>query len=222
MNIKKLLSSAIVGFCCLNLISVSASAHSGDVFEGTYIGKTKADFVLRINSSAQNDIFTYSNVYKYGCDWNKYSSNVQLGVTMAGPSVPTISNQVNVDGSTELPEMGKNFAAALTTPYDSNGKPCGANENWSICSIDINVSDTALDYYSSCENGIAAARKVFVHEVGHVLKLSHPEKNSYPLGHYYSGYPNAIMNQGFPGSKDYISGTITNHDKLCLIEKWGA
>jgi len=205
----------------MGLISSSASAHTGDVFGGTYIGKTQADFVLRINSSAQNDVFTYSDVYRYGCDWNTYSDNVRLGLVMAGPGVPTISNQLNVDGA-DLGESSGGFILGHTIPYDADGNQCGANDNWSICRIEMNTSDVAMNYYRSLENGIAAARKVFVHEVGHVLKLSHPKSDSSYSGHYYSGFPYAIMNQGSPGTNPYNSGTITNHDKSCLIAKWGA
>lgn len=220
MKGKRIGFTLVTAAFCMNLISATASAHNGDVFGGTYIGKTNADFVLRINSSVQNDVFTYANVFRYGTDWNNYSSKVQLGLVMAGPGVPTINNQLNVNGVV-LEDDGVEFVAGRMIPYDSNGYPCSANDNWSGCIIEINVSDSVINNYKKSSNGIAAARKAFIHEVGHALKLSHPYNSSSYSGHNYSGYPIAIMNQGNPGSKNYISGTITNHDKSCLTAKWG-
>lgn len=69
----------------------------------------------------------------------------------------------------------------------------------------------------------ANARKTFLHEVGHALKLKHPEINANLSAHTVSnGRPYAIMNQGYVrSSSDAVAPDIAFHDKVCLKTKWG-
>ena len=68
---------------------------------------------------------------------------------------------------------------------------------------------------------IFAAKKVFTHEVGHALKLSHPIQNPTLQGHVYGpGVPSAVMNQGLPNNY-YIQVVPSNHDYNNLKAKWG-
>lgn len=229
IKIKRCIASVLAGVCCMNLISSSASAHDGDVFAGSYIGKTKAEFVLRINSSARNEVLTFSDVYQYGTEWNGISSNVDLKVVNAGGGMPTIANQLNVDGA-YLMDTSTGFVAGRTIPYDENGIRCdysgGENLNWLFSKIEMSISAGPMAYYRYLEANREYAKKSFVHEVGHCLKLKHPDYVGTHPGHNYNGadggkYPLAIMNQGPSTSAYYVSSTITDHDKSCLTAKWG-
>ena len=131
---------------------------------------------------------------------------------IAGPNTPTASNFYNVYGK-ELPTG----VLGLTEVYDSAGNSTSVNSNWNSIKIYLtNVTDS----FSAASNITNAAKKTFQHEVGHALKLRHPAVNSSYVGHTYSGYPKAIMNQGLPNGT-YISYTITSHDKSNLRTKWG-
>lgn len=112
----------------------------------------------------------------------------------------------------------------MTLPYDSDGNfisASNADSNWAYSEITMNTNIAA---YNACENPTLMAKKAFIHEVGHAFKLKHPTINPALSGHTYgSGYPYAIMNQGSPSnSKPWVSYQITQHDKDCLIAKWGA
>lgn len=119
-----------------------------------------------------------------------------------------------------------------TNPFDSSGNLLdttqGFNSNWSYVRIDINVDAEAFvdikNFLISLNSIITNARKTFLHEVGHALKLSHPKQNSTLSGHTVSnGRPYAIMNQGYVrSSSDAVAPDIAYHDKICLKTKLGA
>lgn len=221
MKIKKCIASVIAAAFCLTMITETASAHTDDVFEGKYIGKDRADFVLRINSSAQNDVFNYSDVYKYGTDWNATSSMVNLSVVMAGGFTPTILNELNVDGA-NLPISADGMIAGYTLFYDVYGEPINENCDCAFSRIQINTSNEALDYFRTSTRGKLYAKTTFLHEVGHVLKLAHPIQDPTQSGHTLNGYPKAIMNPGKAGYYGYIGVKIEDHDTLCVQAKWEA
>lgn len=118
-------------------------------------------------------------------------------------------------------------------PYDASGNLIDVNvdENldldWAYVRIEMKVEPSA--FYDT-HNGLLSpnklitnARKTFLHEVGHALKLSHPKQNSTLSGHTVSnGRPYAIMNQGYVrSSSDAVAPDIAYHDKICLKTKWG-
>ena len=211
---KKVLSlvfSLILVFGCVSLVS----AHDEDYFLYGYSsssGITVSNLKLRIASSAQNTIQT-STVYNSATSWNGISSNVAVSVTVASNNT-VVSNYVMVSG-----QSYSDNTLGETIPYDSSGNITGANTVWSNVEI---IMNTNMSTWGSCTNPPAAAKKSFLHEVGHVLKLAHPVRNSYYSGHTYaSGYPLAIMNQGFPNGS-YIPTSIQTHDKTNLKAKWGS
>lgn len=238
MKIKKCIASVVAAAFCLTMISGTASAHRGDVWDGHYyivypattvdgkpniVFRDTADFVLRINPSAQNDVFTYSDVYQYGTDWNSTSNNVRLSVIMVNSYTPTRSNEINVDGA-DLPVNADVMTAGYTLFYNQYGEEVDANEDCVFSLIQINTSNAALDYYRSSTPAIKKSftKKTFLHEVGHALKLCHPIRDPSYSGHTYNnGYPIAIMNQGKAGYYGYIGKKIEEHDKICVQAKWG-
>lgn len=223
MKIKRVIAAVLAGICCMNLIAGSASAHDEDIYGGSYIGKTKADFVLRINSSARTDILTYSDVYQHGYDWNNISGNVQLGVAVAGGGMPSIADQINVNGCDLLSSNAqKTYGRSIY--YDKNWNECGPSADCYAAKIEMNTSENVYSNLDNLSDKQAMAKKVFVHEVGHILKLRHPWQSSkYEVysGHDYGGYPYAIMNMGDLWDEPCSADEITEHDKSCLIKKWG-
>lgn len=202
-------------------IASTASAHSEDYWSGKYIGKSNADILLRITSSAQTDLLNWSDVYSGGYNWCNISSNVNVRLAYSTSGMPELSGEMYVVG-----ESNDNGVLGLTIPYYSTGEVARKNNaydnnaNWSHVRIVMNTNPAA---YSGASDPSAAARMTFIHEVGHALKLSHPKQSANISGHYIDGLPIAIMNQGYPGyNNGATSGTITPHDKACLKAKWGA
>lgn len=223
------------------MIAGTASAYSDDHYKYSYfivspatsVGgnltitkRTRADFVLRINPSAVTDQLTYSNVYNLTTEWNGISSNVRLSIVDASNGyVPTLIDQININGEDsggDYSESGDNvkikFESGETFFYDMDGNPTNPYESDVVYSyIVMNTWDKGSVLYQQFPE---AARKSFLHEVGHSLLLSHPAWGNYS-GHTYGGFPKAVMSQGFPGDYPFVSSTITEHDKSCLIAKWG-
>lgn len=224
------------------LTSTTAYAHNADVYGGSYIGRDTANFVLRIEPTARTEALTYLDVYRYGTEWNGISSKVKLSVANVAYETPAIDNQICVRGKDmggKLEEVKDEygnimydengnkiyniiFDAGETTYYDKNGKPfTNKNLNIAYCAIDMNVWTEANEFYKREDTPKDVPRKVFLHEVGHALKLKHPVEGGLSFCSDCHGFPVAVMNQGFPGDFGYVSSTITDHDKSCLRTKWG-
>lgn len=224
MKLKKRIAPMLAGLlAAVVAVTSTASAHIYDFWVGKYIGMSGAKITLKIMNSAQTGFLTKDTVYKYATNWNGISSNVKISVVYETPGMSTTPGQMSVVG-VEL----KKEILGCTIPYDANGKPLddsiGLRSDWAYVQIGMNTNPFAfsggviLDPVKTIIN----ARKTFIHEVGHALKLSHPEP--YAGGHdKIGGLPYAIMNQGFAyPSSDTVAADITPHDKGCLIQKWGS
>lgn len=220
MKLKKRAIPMLAGVLTAVMLTSTASAHPYDYWQGKYIGKSNAEILFRIDTSAQTDLLTWAGVYQYGYDWNNISSKVKVSLALAGPGTPSIYGAMSV--------MGQSFedgTLGRTIPYDSNanimikGNEYDVDSNWASVRIYMNTNPNAFDCYVS---STISAKKTFIHEIGHALKLKHPDR--YEEGHnYYSGYPHAVMNPKPPDYRNLQSAKeITDHDKSCLIAKWGA
>lgn len=210
--------------------STTAYAHNEDLSWSTYRGRSSAEFVLRIEPSARNEVLTTSAVYNHGTDWNGISSNVKLSVVSVGGGTPTILNQLCVYGKDKGGTIISNsdadrviFTAGETVFYDENGKVVDIYTNCVWSEIEMNTNAKIMKFFAERPDYAKPIfSKAFRHEVGHALKLTHPLKNSDLHTNKYGGYPEAIMNPGDPGGEEYVSPTITEHDKACLRKRWGA
>lgn len=218
MKIKKRVIPMLAGVLTTVMLTCTASAHPYDYWQGKYIGKSNAEILLRIDTSAQTDLLTWAGVYQYGYDWNNISSKVNVSLVLAGSGTPSIYGSMPVLGEKKPVDLFGRIA-----PYNSEGQlesEASENEDWMFARLYMNTNP---ETFNNASNKTAAAKKTFLHEVGHLLKLCHPEDNSSLIDHTIGGRPSAVMNQGLPYPKVYeTSPTITSHDKSCLIAKWGA
>lgn len=216
IKIKKVIASVIAAAFCCSMIAGTASAHNEDYWNGNYIGQDNGvRLYLRLDSSAITSILTYNDVYQYGTNWHRISSKVSVAVINYAPGMPTIADQTLVCG-----KKYEDDTLGQTKRYTKSGYEAHANSDWAYVTIYMN-NDPYV--YEGTNNKTKAAKKVFLHEVGHALKLSHPRKLSYYEGHIYGpGVPYAIMNQGLPVKVgEWVSYEIAQHDKDNLIAKWG-
>lgn len=221
MTLMKKRVIAVLTAVAMACTSTTAYAHDSDVFPGQYTTVTKADFYVRIHSSALNNVYSFDDVYMYGEEWNKTSSNVDLYVMSVGESVSIVPNQINVIGENIKSAKG-GLILGIIDPHDRYGKECDVSDDWGYCDVKINNTSTAQNYLFSKSDPTTAARKVFLHELGHALKLAHPvQSTSHSGNNAYNGYPYAIMNDGSLDNTVCASNTITAHDKSCVIAKWG-
>lgn len=228
LKLKKRVMPMLAGVLVAIATTITASAHPYDYWQGKYIGKDGANILLRIGNSAQTDLLNYDDVYKYGFEWNHISSKVNVSIAYNSPGMPSLSGEMHVVG-----KYYPDNVTGETIPYDSNGnimtKGAGydVNGNWARIIINMN---TDSDLFNGTGIPKEAARKTFVHEVGHALKLCHPFTTSKEANHTYEVYiegkkyyaPKSVMNQGAPTkSNPQVASTVVAHDRSCIIEKWG-
>ncbi|MBO6161658.1 MAG: hypothetical protein J6O53_00205 [Eubacterium sp.] len=204
--------SFLVFVMIIILLPSSAYAHPYDIYSGTYTGTINhTNMKFKIESSAQTSLLT-SSVYNAAHGWDNVSSTVgTVGVAMAYPGMPStgffsVNGVVYTDGT-----LGE------TIPRNSSGNIVSLTSNW--YSVSINMNTYSLAYYGASDE-TQAAKKTFIHEVGHALKLKHPVQNSALDAHVYDGLPWAVMNQGFPNGYN-VANIVSVHDKKNLRQKWG-
>ncbi|MDE7229549.1 MAG: hypothetical protein K2N56_03635 [Oscillospiraceae bacterium] len=215
MKIKKAIASVIAAVFCLTMITGTASAHPTEINAGKFTNSSKLDILIRIHPTAiTSSLLTYNDVYKYGTDWNGISSNVKINIREDTTGMPTIASEGLVCGE----DLGEGYFGK-TSYYRANGTQVYGFMDYDYVIISINSDPNAFD---GARDKKEAARKTYLHEIGHALKLTHPITLNYD-DHIYNGLPYAVMNQKKPiVDGEWISPTITPHDKQCLIEKWGA
>ncbi|MDE7229394.1 MAG: hypothetical protein K2N56_02835 [Oscillospiraceae bacterium] len=213
------------------LTSTTAYAHTGEYWRGVHLNDKQKDMCIVIRKSAINSLLT-EEVYRTGVSfWNNISSNVKVSVEFEENSSPhdlliyMALQKSMVVGKTTLELEGR---VGYTQPYDKNGNPLdgeiGDNSDWWLAQIQMNIDESA---YSVASKPALTAKKVYIHEVGHALKLTHPKCNpSLDLHSYGDGYPLSVMNQGIPYSYAEGKGGATSdvpkyHDIINLKAKWG-
>ncbi len=206
--LKKIVALLVVMTITCNLFT--AHAHTGEYHAGGYYDDKQANLKFLIMDSALTSILTM-DVYNSATSWNGISDNVYVvSVVKHVYGMPTsgfncVYGQAYTDGT-----------LGTTTFYGVNGNAVSANATWNSVMITMN-SDAFV--FALAPNATNAAKKTFTHEVGHALKLKHPENGSFS-GHTQLGYPYAVMNQGLYGTESYLSMVPSIHDKSNLIDKW--
>ncbi len=191
-------------------------AHVGDVYDGEYADDEQQHLKLLIDTSAITNSFTMT-VYRSALDWNNISSNVEVSVTPYHTGMSD-AGFFYVRG---LPSVYEDGRTGDVIVRDQNGNVINGDgrydEDWYDITIYINTDTSA---YASDPYFAQIMKKNVIHEVGHALKLAHPIKDSSCSGHVYAGYPLSVMNQGII-TLNWVSATVSNHDRENLIYKWG-
>lgn len=164
---------------------------------------------FQVHTSAQTSLLT-SEVYNGFSEWDGISSGVDVNVVMYASGMPSAGFYQVLGEEYSCGMLGK------TVPRDASGNIVNLDSNWQSVTIYMNTDECA---FSNADNPTKAARKTFLHELGHCLKLTHPIYGpSYAL-HWVEGYPMAVMNSGY--EKNYVSFSVTDHDRMNLTAKWG-
>lgn len=213
--IKKKVFCLVISFILVMLTYKNeVRAHNYDFWRGVYATNATCqptNMRFRITTSAQTSMLN-SNVYDAGYDWNEISSNVHISnILMEIQGMPYISGFYYVYGRS-FSATNEDGTAGQTVMY-SNGSVADVDSDWQTVAIFMNTDNVFPN--------TTAAKKAFTHEVGHALKLAHPECSVYAHGTRYGGYPQSIMNQGLANSLPYVASTIQEHDTSNLKQKWG-
>ena len=191
-------------------------------FTGSLIGQGNYTYVkinlvtTGPNSLLRNGGIDLNSFNSYG-EWNGVSSHlIVYGPNDTVPSGIT-AFQVDVKGSTSISGSGK-------TNLYYNSTQVSIDEDATRAEILLDISTNSSLLYNEVRQS-----EVFLHEVGHVLKLAHPKEDEglmpiYNGRGHYSGdnVVVGIMNQGNASYSDNLSCVTPKwHDKINLINRWG-
>ncbi len=178
-----------------------------DYYSGGYSGGS-APYVINviIDSSAITTYLT-NDVYSCVTAWNNIDSNISINyypATYTG-TYASADFTVTVKGE-NLRDL--TLGRMIPTPSNING-------NWTSAIIKINTFTGSGGINNA--NAILYDKQMnFLHEMGHALKLKHPEDNN------AGWFPLSIMNQGLPSIANYyyITCRPSGYDKYNLSRKW--
>ena len=196
--------------------SFSSSAHRLDVFNGNYCcqGRPANNMTLVVNPTALfGSHFTSSFFISNYNAWNGISSNAKITgyFIRTSNSVPLMIDAINVNGG-----IPSNNARGEAKYYNCSGTEVSSGSTVHRASITLN---TNISFTST------TAKRTFLHELGHIFKLSHPTQSStFHVGNdanNSNGFPFSIMNPHDINTPAMVSNTIVTHDISCFAHKWG-
>jgi hypothetical protein len=139
----------------------------------------------------------------------------------------TGTNTIGVWGEFSVPRIVNGLAThtlGFVEPRDERGSVIrdfegriDMDSSWHTARIVINTNVAAWSVNDTTpDRGVMAERirHTFIHEIGHIFKLSHP--NCTAAASMHQGYPNTAG--GIPRN----SPTVTVHDRNNMRAKWGA
>lgn len=216
---KKIASSLFTVIVAVLLSGRSVDAHVGDYHAGGYLptAPSQPSYLMFMYSSSSTGGYYTGSVFGSITDWNGISSNVTVSMDQQAPGMPSnITNQFyHIYNETMTNEFDNNAGLlGFVHPIDASGTKVSMDSNWYKVSIYLNTTS----YYITSSS---VAKGVFLHEVGHCLKLAHPIQSFYYHGTDYNGVPYAVMNSGTPYTNNASALTIQVHDMDNLRGKWG-
>jgi len=197
--------------------------HRASIWGGGYHNSpqgTAVTVVLGIMPSARQS--WPMSVYVAGLAWNNITDNVRVNVHEMANIYDWPSNNaslyVRVAAAELAPTLGGFVPYAGFFPLDTNRYHSGSvpepssvptNSDWQAGLILMNtrVSLSLNDWQA-----------VFIHEVGHALKLGHPYSPEFGVP---QRRPISIMNEGAPSGNAYVPRRPTGYDRFNLIRQWG-
>ena len=243
MKFKRFKKTMAVFLAFVFMVSAAktpAGAHIEVNWRGNITGHNTQSLKFFVFSSARNTILTMSGVYEPArqsapTGWNNIFQRVNISsITSTSPA----SDSILVQGM----NLG-NTTFGRIAAYDRNGNMVGGNwpndttvhQNWHVVTIWMNNTDNIWKRDNSNLSTATQrqrAKGVFLHEIGHALKLQHPavgDEISQPNGHSipdpmsggFRWYANSVMNSGdYPGKKSWIAFETKTHDRQNLTDRW--
>ena len=223
-----LFTAAVVACTTISASASTIYSHEDEFWSGKYLDNKQKNLCFFVRKSAQTSILT-KDIYNPSA-WNDVSENVHVSVEFETDENSGLVNFRNafVLGVTSY-AFGGRTVRAETCPYDQYGRPIPMNEldrDWLQIDILMNTDEKVYSekLYSGLKDKSVVAKKTFLHEVGHSLKLQHPVENSALEEHIFSGLPLSVMNNRRPysqGGEIFTASEPTHHDRVTLIAKWG-
>lgn len=181
----------------------TATSEYADYWSGGYANATAPYNINVIIAPSAVTTYLTESVYSCATTWNTIDSNIFLRYypsTYTG-SYAACDMTVTVVGSNA---NGDWFGRLVPYPYVLNG-------TWSELQIQIALDSNKMNSSSA---SIYDQQKVFLHELGHALKLCHTDE-------YHTGWqPVSIMSQGLVTTESYAPARQTGYDKYNLSRKW--
>jgi hypothetical protein len=175
---------------------------------------------FNIQNSALVGVF--GNMIVYQSIRNSVDSTVYAGWNDISSNVNIIQIANNVHGAGNIQVRGEPLGfpfMGVTLPRNGNNI-AEIWQNWT--SVEIVMNNDLGDWNLFAPNiaeRLVLFRKVFAHEVGHVLKLSHPLTDAMCTNF-------ALMQQGvprmLPNGQWEVSHEVAAHDFFNVRERWGA
>ncbi|MCL2071943.1 MAG: hypothetical protein FWH07_06905 [Oscillospiraceae bacterium] len=229
----------VSGSYTVNYATTPNPCPCGGIFQSA-VGYDIFNIWLRVEDSALNSVLTM-DVYQQAIGpngWNQRSNNVRISRVSQSVANESASGHTRVAGANFI---GGNFplrAYGQVLIYNATGvllqsNTANANSFWGRSELYMNRDVTAYGGIPSATLRRERAVNVFLHEVGHVLKLAHPgydyTQYTHPPTHGYNDggllggwFPISVMNQGLRDiNTPHLPISVTNHDTTSLRAKWG-
>jgi len=228
INLTNVRSDALWQF-----VSYTPTAFFGGRYAGSPLIGSPVTVRLGILPNAITNQLTM-DVYNAGTAWNGISNNVQVNVIPLPSNIPTwpsgqSSFDVRVEGhhfinnDPNFITRGQFFPTNTVVGLGIPNVVMSATSNWHAGVILISHGSSAPNDMNTPDppgrqHGHADRQSVFIHEVGHALKLRHPYYASPAL---FQWRPLSVMNQGLLDNDETVTARPSGYDRLMLIEKWG-
>jgi len=192
-------------------------------FRGYVLSSNSGGIALRLGVLPQAITSQLSwEVYEIANTWNNISSNVSVDVfqirsKQAWPATSAPTFDVTVEGFFFDNECGYWIVFGDFTPFGAPNSPTCLDHDWHSGRIRMSLGGQGKDINAPDrgECRLKDRQKVFLHEVGHALKLDHPH-DAHP-----GWRPLSVMNQGLPSRNNDVAARPQGYDKFNLIQKWG-
>jgi len=197
-----------------------------------------ANLLFYIQPSAITGVLTLANYQATMTQQNSWNGHTnRVFVASIVPTFPGPNHfHVDVVGINNLDALGMIMHRCLSTNVLMDMALFGAHNHWGRVEIHMNRTQSVwTEPAGSLTNNQIRDRviSVFRHEVGHVLKLQHPQASNSSTqisghtileiapGPVVGYFPLSVMNQGVPDIYNHATVGVSQHDIQNLRARWG-
>ena len=251
--LKRLISVLLVCVIAVSTVTIQSEAHIENNHYGmnNWWGSNGYDVTnmkYYISSSAligPYDMNLYSLAYIPALGWNMLNCRVNIAEVTSGGQPPWVAETIFVNGDfLQDPKSGGSVKLRKRNGEYVDITVSNMNLDWGsgdYMGVVIIINRNSAFWNQSTKDGIpptdaqitARARSVWLHEVGHTLKLQHPLAASIgtqcgaPIPEHIHPtitgyYPKANMNPFLPDIEPNAGSVFVNyHDQTNLRARWG-